>query len=120
MNGFRHYAAAWLDDYTLFSALKDEHDNAAWNTWEPELANHAAKALAEARERLRDQIGAHEFYQYLFFKQWMELKAYAKQANVRIIGDVPIFVAHNSADVWANRILFKLNDDGSPQVVAGV
>ena len=119
-NSFRHYAAAWLDDYTLFSALKDQHDGAAWNTWEPGLAGHVEKALAAAREALREQIEAHEFYQYLFFKQWLELKTHAKEKGIKIIGDVPIFVAHNSADVWANRRLFKLNDDGSPQVVSGV
>src|SRR5205085_1468290 len=120
LNGFRHYAAAWLDDYTLFSALKDQHDGAAWNTWESGLAGHVEKALATAREVLREQIEAHEFYQYLFFKQWLELKTHGKEKGIKIIGDVPIFVAHNSADVWANRRLFKLNDDGSPQVVSGV
>jgi 4-alpha-glucanotransferase len=120
LNGFRHYAAAWLDDYVLFSALKDRHDGAAWNTWEPELAHRDPQALGAARQELRDEVEAHEFYQYLFFKQWLELKAYANQKGVKIIGDVPIFVADNSADVWANRELFKLNDDGSPRVVAGV
>ncbi len=119
-NGFRHFAAAWLDDYTLFSALKDGHDGKAWNTWEPALARRDPQVFAAAREQRRDQIEAHEFYQYLFFKQWLELKAYANQRGVKIIGDMPIFVAHNSADVWANRELFKLNPDGSPQVVAGV
>jgi 4-alpha-glucanotransferase len=120
LNGFRHYAAAWLDDYTLFSALKDRHKGAAWNTWEAGLARRDERELAAAREELRDEIEAHEFFQYLFFKQWLELKAYANQKGVKIIGDVPIFVAHNSADVWANPDLFKLNEDGSPKVVAGV
>ncbi|HKP13926.1 MAG TPA: 4-alpha-glucanotransferase, partial [Blastocatellia bacterium] len=119
-NGFRHYAAAWLDDYTLFSALKDRHDGAAWNTWEEGLARRDGRKLAAAREELRDQIEAHEFFQYLFFKQWLELKAHANQKGIKIIGDVPIFVAHSSADVWANPELFKLNEDGSPRVVAGV
>jgi 4-alpha-glucanotransferase len=119
-NGFRHYAEGWLDDYALFSALKDRHEGAAWNTWEPGLARRDRQAMAAGREELRDQVEAHEFYQYLFFKQWLELKAYANQKSVKIIGDVPIFVAHNSADVWANRELFKLNEDGSPRVVAGV
>ncbi|HJQ22505.1 MAG TPA: 4-alpha-glucanotransferase [Blastocatellia bacterium] len=119
-NGFRHYAEGWLDDYALFSALKDRHEGAAWNTWEPGQARRDRQALAAAREALRDQVEAHEFYQYLFFKQWLELKAYANHKAVKIIGDVPIFVAHNSADVWANREQFKLNEDGSPRVVAGV
>jgi 4-alpha-glucanotransferase len=120
LNGFRHYAAAWLADYALFSALKDEHDGAAWNTWGQPLARREERALAAARERLRDQVEAQEVYQYLFFKQWLELKTYANEKGVKIIGDMPIFVAHNSADVWANQSLFKLNEDGSPRVVAGV
>ncbi|MFL6212964.1 MAG: 4-alpha-glucanotransferase [Blastocatellia bacterium] len=120
LNGFRHYAAAWLDDFTLFSALKDRHDGAAWNTWESGLARRNERELAAAGEELREPIEAHEFFQYLFFKQWLELKAYANQKGIKIIGDVPIFVAHNSADVWANPDLFKLNEDGSPRLVAGV
>src|SRR6185295_2579567 len=119
-NGFRHYADAWLEDYALFSALKDEHDGKPWNTWEPELARREEQTLSAARARLREQIEAHEVYQYLFFKQWLELKTYTNEKGIKIIGDMPIFVAHNSADVWANQTLFKLKEDGSPQVVAGV
>ena len=117
---FRRYADVWLDDYALFSALKDEHDGAAWNTWEPGLASRDPKTLSEAREQLRDRIEAHEFFQYLFFKQWLELKRYANKKGIKIIGDMPIFVAHNSADVWAHPDLFKLDRRGNPTSVAGV
>jgi 4-alpha-glucanotransferase len=119
-NGFLHYAESWLDDYALFSALKDSRAGAAWNTWEPKFARRNQKALREASERLNDRIDAHKFFQYLFFKQWLELKLYSKEQGIKIIGDMPIFVAHNSADVWASPDLFKLKEDGSPEVVAGV
>jgi 4-alpha-glucanotransferase len=120
LKGFRHYAESWLDDYAFFSALRDSNRGAAWNTWEQGLARRDAAALREARERLSDRIDAHKFFQYLFFKQWLELRLYCKEKGIRIIGDMPIFVAHNSADVWANPDLFKLEADGSPTVVAGV
>lgn len=120
LSGFSHYAESWLDDYALFSALKDSHEGAAWNTWEAKLARRDANALRKATERLSDRIDAHRFFQYLFFKQWLELKHYCKEKGIKIIGDMPIFVAHNSADVWADPDLFKLEADGSPTVVAGV
>lgn len=120
INGFRHYASAWLTDYALFTAIKDARGSAVWNEWEPELRNREQKALARQSEELSEQIEAQEFYQYLFFKQWLELKAYCMQKGIKIIGDVPIFVAHNSSDVWAHRELFKLDEQGNPTVVAGV
>jgi len=117
---FAAEAANWLDDYALFRALKDAHGGAAWNTWEPELARRDATAMAAARQALGEQIEAQKFYQFLFHRQWSALKGYCNQHGIQIIGDIPIFVAYDSADVWANRELFKLNPDGSPQVVAGV
>ncbi|HJQ24376.1 MAG TPA: 4-alpha-glucanotransferase [Blastocatellia bacterium] len=113
-------AAHWLDDYALFRALKDAHGGAAWNTWEPPLARRDAAALADARRLLADQIEAQKLYQFLFHRQWSALKGYCNQNGIKIIGDIPIFVAYDSADVWANPDLFKLNEDGSPRVVAGV
>jgi 4-alpha-glucanotransferase len=111
---------SWLDDYALFRAVKNMHGGAAWNKWEKQFALRDEQALREARERLHSEIAAQKFYQYLFFKQWSELKTYARERNIQIIGDVPIFVAHDSADVWTHRELFKLNLDGSPRVVSGV
>ena len=112
--------ASWLDDYALFRALKTAHGGAAWYEWEQPLVRRTPAALNRAREELHDQIEAQKFYQFLFFKQWLDLKAYCNRRGVKMVGDVPIFVAHDSADVWTNPDQFKLNPDGTPIVVAGV
>jgi 4-alpha-glucanotransferase len=117
---FRHNESAWLEDYALFRALKDERGSASWNSWETDLARREQGALALARGRLREEIEAHEFSQFLFFRQWAALKSYCRHRRIKIVGDIPIFVAFDSADVWVNRRLFKLRDDGTPRVVAGV
>jgi 4-alpha-glucanotransferase len=117
---FCQFAAAWLDDYALFRSLGESHGGAAWNTWEPALVRREQKALGAARRELGEKIEAQRFYQYLFFKQWGELKAYCREKNVKIIGDMPIFAAYNSSDVWTHPDLFKLDDRGNPRVVAGV
>jgi 4-alpha-glucanotransferase len=117
---FCDFAASWLNDYALFRALMKANNDAAWNTWSCDLALRDPVALAAAAHDLAEEIEAQKFYQYLFFKQWFQLKAYAKQHGVKIFGDMPIFVAHNSSDVWAHPEFFKLKDDGSPLVVAGV
>ncbi|HEX3228330.1 MAG TPA: 4-alpha-glucanotransferase [Pyrinomonadaceae bacterium] len=111
---------SWLEDYALFRALKTDHDRAAWPEWEPALVRREEFALGQARDRLHDEIEAHKFFQFLFFRQWFALKAYCNERGIRIIGDVPIFVAHDSADVWTNPEQFKLDEDGVPIVVAGV
>jgi 4-alpha-glucanotransferase len=115
----QHYAS-WLDDYALFRALKDAHGGVAWNEWEPELVRRDERAIARARVELREQIEAQKFYQFLFFKQWHALKAYANERGIKLIGDIPIFVAQDSADVWTNPEEFKLDERGVPVVVAGV
>jgi 4-alpha-glucanotransferase len=117
---FCQYAASWLEDYALYRALKDEHGGVSWIEWEKPLARREAHALAEAGERLREQIEAQRFYQFLFFKQWLALKSYANERGVKLIGDIPIFVAQDSADVWTHPEQFKLNEEGIPLVVAGV
>jgi 4-alpha-glucanotransferase len=117
---FCELSAWWLDDYALFRALKDAHDGRAWSDWDRELAERQPAALANARADLRDQIAAQKFFQFYFFRQWMALRDYCHARGVRIIGDLPIFVAHDSADVWAHREYFKLDDRGNPTVVAGV
>jgi 4-alpha-glucanotransferase len=118
--GFRDFASAWLDDWALFAALKDEHKGAPWHTWQPGLARRDEAALSLARETFAERVESHRFAQYLFFRQWMLLRKYCAERGVRVVGDVPIFVAHNSADVWSRPHLFLLEEDGSPRVVAGV
>jgi 4-alpha-glucanotransferase len=119
----QRFAAAqqsWLDDFALFMALKDAHDGAPWMQWEPEVAARQPAALAGQRRRLEREIRRHIFVQYLFFRQWIALKEYVSQRGVRVIGDAPIFAAHDSADCWAHRELFYLAPDGRPTLVAGV
>lgn len=117
---FAQHEAHWLDDYALFRALKDAHDGVAWNEWEPALVARMPAALEEARTQLHDEIEAQMFYQFLFFEQWFALKKYANEHGVKIVGDLPIFVAQDSADVWTNPDQFKLDKNGRPLVVAGV
>lgn len=117
---FCHRSSSWLEDYALFRALKDEHNGAAWNQWEKALALRNPDALAEARERHIDSIESEKFLQYVFFKQWSALREHCHSLKISIIGDTPIFVAYDSADVWKHPELFKLNKDGEPTVVAGV
>jgi 4-alpha-glucanotransferase len=111
---------SWLDDYALFRALKDEHGGVAWNEWEPALVRREAAAVAIARHKLTEAVEAQQFYQFLFFRQWFALKADCNRRGIKLVGDIPIFVAHDSADVWTNPDQFKLNADGTPIVVAGV
>lgn len=119
-NAFCHETASWLEDYSLFRALKDAHGGVEWTRWEPRFAMRDSSALAQAREALRDRVEAEKFFQFLFFRQWWALKAYCRDRQIRIIGDAPIFVASDSADVWTHPELFKLAPDMRPIVVAGV
>jgi 4-alpha-glucanotransferase len=118
--GFEGFARLWLEDYALFAALKDEHKGEPWHTWPAGLARREEGAMEEARRDFAERIEAHKFFQYVFFRQWLKLKKYCYERGVRVVGDMPIFLAHNSADVWAQPALFKLEEDGSPRVVAGV
>lgn len=114
--------ANWLDDYALFMALKEWHGGASWDTWERDAKRAARQpaALERWRGKLADQVAAQKYLQFLFFSQWRKVKAYAHERGIRIIGDAPIFVAYDSADVWAHPDLFYLDADGHPTVVAGV
>jgi 4-alpha-glucanotransferase len=117
---FTRRSAGWLNDYALFRALKDVHGGVAWNEWEPSLRRREPSALDQARAQLHEELESQRFYQFLFFRQWFALKAYCNDRGVKLVGDIPIFVAHDSADVWTNPDQFKLNEDGSPIVVSGV
>lgn len=116
---FRRAHAEWLEDFALFSALNDEFES-VWTEWPVELRSRQTEALQAARIRLADRVAFHEFCQYLFFDQWIALRRRAHALDVGVIGDIPVFVAHDSADVWAHQHLFKLDEAGSPLVVAGV
>lgn len=110
----------WLDDFALFIALRFEFQHSCWNQWPEPLKNREIKALQKAKKRLKREIDSIKFQQYVFFRQWLELKAYAGQHGVLMFGDIPIFVSYDSADVWANRNVFKLTESGEMTVVAGV
>ena len=111
--------AGWLPDYALFMALKDAHNGAAWSTWEEPLQRRDPEALAAARQTYAVDLDFWQAVQYLFFAQWKALKAYANEKNVRIIGDLPIYVAADSVDVWANPGQFQLDEALRPTEVAG-
>lgn len=110
----------WLDDYALFAVLKLVHEGAEWVSWDQGLRQRDPKALAKAQKTYHEGILMQKFWQYLFARQWADLKSYCGEKNLRIFGDLPIYVAHDSADVWANNELFYLDDAGRQTVVAGV
>jgi 4-alpha-glucanotransferase len=117
---FTQRQAEWLDDYTLFMALKEAHHGASWNAWERDIVLRDPVALAGWRAKLVHHVQFHAFLQYQFFRQWQALKAECKQHGIQLFGDVPIFVAHDCADVWSHPELFYLDEAGKPTVVAGV
>lgn len=110
----------WLLDYSLFMALKIEFKNKSWNLWPNNVIKRDKKELEKYQQLLNDEINYHKFLQFIFTTQWQELKEYAGKSNIKIIGDIPIFVAHDSCDVWANQQLFDLDEMGNPCTVAGV
>ena len=111
---------SWLSDFALFMALKDANEGKPWYQWETELKIREPNAIWQARRELRDEVSFYSFVQYLFRKQWTALRTYAHKNGIRIIGDVPIYVPYDSADVWSNPELFQLNEDLDPTGVAGV
>lgn len=117
---FQQEQASWLNDYALFAALKEAHGGSGWTDWQPEYARRQPAALVKARNELASQIERQAFIQFLFARQWQAIRQQCHQAGILIVGDAPIFVSHDSADVWANPELFSLNEEGQPTVVAGV
>ena len=110
----------WLKDFSLFSAIAERKSNSNWTHWEMELRTRQSDAVLRAQKQFAHDMRYHEFVQWQFSVQWKELKAYCAAKAIQLIGDIPLFVAHQSADVWAHPELFELNADGSPTVVAGV
>ncbi len=117
---FCEQEAYWLDDYALFEAAKHEFKNKPWFEWAEPIRRRDKKALLKLAERVEDYMGFVRFVQFIFHSQWHRLHEYAKSKGVKIMGDMPIFISHDSADVWANQALFDLNEDGTAKTVAGV
>lgn len=111
---------SWLEDYVLFMALKEEFGMVAWPYWPSKLRARDEAALAEFRNARRERIQAHTFFQYAFFSRWQRLRAEAKRQGIRLMGDIPIYAAGDSSDVWAQPKLWQLREDGHPAQMAGV
>ncbi len=119
-DGFCRGHASWLDDFALFMAVKDAQNQAAWTAWEPEIAQRDPSAIARWSASLAREIRLHKLTQFLFFEQWQRVREACRARSIQIMGDLPIFVAHDSADVWAKRELFRLDAAGRPAVLTGV
>src|SRR6266576_1757948 len=117
---FCENCSSWLDDYALFMACKDVHPENTWATWDPPIRRRDPLGIQEWFAKLAPGIQAHKYWQFEFFRQWEHLKAYCQKRDICIMGDIPIYVAHDSSDVWAHTDLFQLNDRGLPTVVSGV
>lgn len=114
----RHYS--WLENYVLYQSLKAHHKGKPWWEWEEPLRDCDSRALATVQEKLADELEQERFEQFIFYYQWHKVKDYASERGILLFGDMPIFVAHDSAEVWARRDLFDLDDEGHPRTVAGV
>ncbi|MCX7970442.1 MAG: 4-alpha-glucanotransferase [Negativicutes bacterium] len=119
---FDHFCVAhedWLSDYALFMALKKSFGGSAWTDWPPDIRDREQAAVDRYRRQLAVEVRYERFLQFIFFRQWQKLRGYANDKGIKIIGDLPLFVSPDSADVWANRQLFELNPDGTPRLIAG-
>ncbi len=110
----------WLEDYTLFVVLKEHFQGKVWSAWPKEFCLRKPTALSKAKEKFSEKVSRVKFFQYVFFKQWSALKSYAQKKGIHLIGDIPIYVNYDGADVWTNPQLFKLDSDLNPICVAGV
>lgn len=120
MEKFENENSFWLNDYCLFMACSEHNDRRPWNRWDKDLAQRKPAALKKAENEFHDDIALHKWLQFEFFEQWHVLKEYANSKNIRVIGDIPIFVDHNSADVWAHPEYFEVDEQGNRTLVAGV
>jgi len=117
---FCRHNSSWLQEFALFMAIKEAHGGMSWDEWEPAIVMRQPEALARWTQELAHEIECHKFLQFTFFEQWSALKSYCHQRAIRIMGDIPIFVSRDSADVWSHPELFHLDSKGRPTVVAGV
>jgi 4-alpha-glucanotransferase len=119
-DAFARAESFWLENFSLFSAIQENEGTADWTRWKKELRTRQPDAILRAQKHFADEIRYHQFVQWRFSMQWKELRTYCASKGIQLIGDIPLFVAHHSADVWAHPELFKLDTDGNPTVVAGV
>ncbi|MET0385205.1 MAG: 4-alpha-glucanotransferase [Polyangiales bacterium] len=117
---YREREKSWLADYALFRALKRAHGEVEWTRWDPAVRDRQTSAIERATSELSEEIAYRSFEQWLFDRQWHALREYAHSRGIALIGDLPIFLAHDSADVWQHRELFQLDETGLPRVVSGV
>jgi 4-alpha-glucanotransferase len=117
---FMGHNSWWLDDYALFRSLKTKFQDTVWNAWKKKLVNRDHHTIQEYFQELHAEIDFHRFLQFIFFRQWFKLKAYANSKGIRIIGDIPLYVSFDSVDVWANQDIFLLDGDSKPTQVGGV
>jgi 4-alpha-glucanotransferase len=117
---FKKKNTSWLSDYAMFMAAFEHYGKVVWNQWDADLASRKSAAMKDWKTKLAEVISYHEWLQFEFFSQWQDLRAYANNKGISIIGDIPIFVDHNSADVWANPHLFEIDKNGNRVLVAGV
>jgi 4-alpha-glucanotransferase len=110
----------WLDDFSFFAALKERYGPKKWTEWPAEMRDRQPEAIRSVPQELGKRIEMEKFFQYVFFRQWLALKRYCNERSIQIIGDIPIYVHHDSADLWANPTLFKLDENKRPYVVSGV
>src|SRR5277367_1808846 len=110
----------WLEDFVLYDTLRDRYRKQCWNAWPQELARREAGALRSIRAELASEMAVRRVIQFFFYEQWHALRLYCAQKSIRVVGDIAIFVDYDSVDVWANRELFRLKDDLSPEAVSGV
>jgi len=118
--GFCLRNAGWLEDYAYFEVIRERYNGEVWSKWDKKLKGRKAGALKSVKKEEKDRIENIKFLQYIFFRQWFSLKNYCNQRNILLIGDVPIYVNYDSADVWSHTGIFKLNEDKSPTFVSGV
>lgn len=117
---FKKQNSYWLEDYTLFMACSLSNNRAPWNKWDKNLAQRKPSAIKKAKKTFADEIEYQTWLQFEFFEQWKVLKNYANSKNIRVVGDIPIFVDHNSADVWSHSEFFAVDKQGNRELVAGV
>ena len=110
----------WLDDFSLFMACKDHHNGNVWSSWEKGLVQREESALNQWKKKLSDEIQYQKFVQFIFFRQWKAVRGYANEKGIKIIGDMPIFIAYDSSDLWSNKELFTVDEEGKLTFVAGV